>query len=128
VNVGQPVQLQIKVRAHVNLPNLVLGYMIKDRLGQPIFGTNTRHLKCEAHDVNIGENLGYHFSFYANLGEGTYSVATALADSVTNVSCNYEWRDRALIFHVVNTSLPTFIGSSYLPTHPHVVKGSEINE
>lgn len=128
VNVSQSVQLQIKVRAHADLPDLVLGYMIKDRLGQPIFGTNTRYLKCEARGVNLGDMLAYHFSFNANLGEGTYSVATALADSATHTSCNYEWRDLALIFHVINASLPTFIGSSYLLTHPHVVKGAPINE
>lgn len=124
VTVGQSVQLQIMVRANADLPELVLGYMIKDRLGQPVFGTNTRFLKCEAHSVNLGENLAYRFSFDANLGEGTYSVATALADSESHLSQNYEWRDLALIFQVMNTSLPAFVGSSFLFTRYHLVRGN----
>ena len=45
VNVGQPLRLTIVARAAVDISGLVLGYMIKDRLGQPIFVTNTHHLK-----------------------------------------------------------------------------------
>ena len=35
-DVGQPVTLRVTVLAHGNIPRLVLGYMIKDRLGQAV--------------------------------------------------------------------------------------------
>jgi lipopolysaccharide transport system ATP-binding protein len=41
VNVGELVTLKVKVQVNQNLPALVLGYMIKDRLGQTMYGTNT---------------------------------------------------------------------------------------
>ena len=44
VNVGQTVVLMAAIRAHQVLPELVLGYVIKDRLGQAVYGTNTHHL------------------------------------------------------------------------------------
>jgi lipopolysaccharide transport system ATP-binding protein len=44
VDVGAPVTLRVTVRAHAPIPRMVLGYMIKNRLGQPMYGTNT-HLK-----------------------------------------------------------------------------------
>ena len=44
VDVGAPVTLQVKVAVHVPIARLVIGYMIKDRLGQPMFGTNTDHI------------------------------------------------------------------------------------
>ena len=45
VNVGQLVKLKVVANVAADIPELVLGYMIKDRLGQPVFGTNTHHLK-----------------------------------------------------------------------------------
>ena len=41
VDVGQKATLQIKVKAHQFIERLVLGYAIKDRLGQIMYGTNT---------------------------------------------------------------------------------------
>ena len=29
---------------------------------------------------------------------------------------NYEWRDLALVFQVVNTGVPPFVGTSFIPT------------
>lgn len=42
--VGERVHLQVNVQVKEDIPELVVGYMIKDRLGQPVFGTNTHHL------------------------------------------------------------------------------------
>ncbi len=116
VKVRQPVT--IKVVAHINapIPELVLGYMIKDRLGQPVFGTNTHHLKQQDEGVRAGETIVYKFHFAANLGVGTYSVAVALHASDTHVAKNYEWRDLAIVFNVVNIDKDGFVGVAWLPT------------
>lgn len=114
VDVGTPVTLQINVTAHTPIPRLVLGYMIKDRLGQPMYGTNTHHLGMPLHDVQAGEMAEYHFTFPANLGAGSYSVAVALTSSDTHLGNNYEWRDLALLFTVVNITQPFFAGCLWL--------------
>ncbi len=41
VAVGQPVNLQVKVHVNEAVPELVVGYLIKDRLGQPVFKFRT---------------------------------------------------------------------------------------
>jgi lipopolysaccharide transport system ATP-binding protein len=115
VNVGQPVTLKIVIRATVDIPELVVGYMIKDRLGQPVFGTNTHHLKCEKARVANGATVVYKFQFATNLGEGTYSVAVALHADETHIGKNYEWRDLALVFNVINMDKNTFLGVAWLP-------------
>lgn len=115
VNVGQLVKLRITVSTKTDLPELVLGYMIKDRLGQPIFGTNTYHLKRNIVGVESGATIVYTFQFCANLGEGAYSIATALHTADSHVSRNYEWRDLALLFHVVNVDKEHFVGVAWLP-------------
>ncbi|WP_175805776.1 ABC transporter ATP-binding protein [Burkholderia ambifaria] len=114
--VGQPVALRVKVRCVEAIPELVVGYMIKDRLGQTVFGTNTYHLKQVLVDLDAGQSVELHFEFTANIGVGSYSVAVALHTGDAHVVNNYQWRDRALVFNVVNKKMENFVGVAWLPT------------
>ena len=115
VPVGEPVSLRVAVKVNQPVPQLVVGYMIKDRLGQPIYGTNTHHLGYPDNDLAAGEELEYHFNFPACLGVGSYSVAVALHTTDSHLDRNYEWCDYALVFNVVNVTRPHFVGSVWLP-------------
>ncbi|MBC2677525.1 ABC transporter ATP-binding protein [Pseudomonas baltica] len=115
IAVGEEVCLTIKVKINVELPELVVGYVIKDRLGQDVFGTNTHHLKCVRTDLQEGEVLTYEFRFPAMLGVGSYSVAVALHATDSHIADNYEWRDLALLFNVVNMSKGSFVGLAWIP-------------
>jgi lipopolysaccharide transport system ATP-binding protein len=114
VDVGAPVTLRVGVKVHAPIPRLVLGYMIKDRLGQPVYGTNTHHKDMPLLDVQAGQELAYDFRFPMNLGPGSYSVATALVSTDTHLANNYEWRDLALVFNVVNLSRQPFVGCAWM--------------
>jgi lipopolysaccharide transport system ATP-binding protein len=89
--------------------------MIKDRLGQPVFGTNTYHMKRVEGPFAAGDIVTYRFAFPANFGEGSYSVAVAAHDGESHITRNYEWRDLALVFKVINSAHPTFVGTSWVP-------------
>ncbi|MDZ4302336.1 MAG: ABC transporter ATP-binding protein [Pseudomonas sp.] len=115
VNVGQTVTLSIEVESRADLPEVVLGYMIKDRLGQPVFGTNTHHMQRVWEDVPQGALQTYLFSFDANLGQGTYSLATSLHADENHLGKNYEWRDLALVFNVINMDKTSFVGTAWMP-------------
>lgn len=115
VNVGDRVRLKVTIDIHANLPSLAFGYMFKDRLGQPIFGTNTHHLGLEINELRKGERLILNFDFPANLGIGSYSVTTGLHQGATHVAANYEWRDLALMFNVINVNRGSFVGVSWIP-------------
>ncbi|MHB1438905.1 MAG: ABC transporter ATP-binding protein [Thiobacillus sp.] len=115
INVGQSVRLKVEIRIHADLPELVFGYMIKDRLGQPVFGTNTHHLGVDMRHLAKGDRLTLRFSFPANIGLGSYSVSTALHIADTHLAANYEWRDLALMFNVVNLNRDQFVGVSWIP-------------
>jgi lipopolysaccharide transport system ATP-binding protein len=114
VDVGDPVTLVVRVRARAPIPRMVLGYMIKDRLGQPMYGTNTHLKELPLTDVGAGEEVVYRFAFPMNLGPGTYSVATAIVSTETHLVNNYEWRDLALVFTVMNMRRAHFEGSAWL--------------
>lgn len=115
IGVGELVRLSVVASCQVDLPELVVGYMIKDRLGQPVFGTNTHHLGRPLHDVPAGRIAELEFEFNANIGPGTYSIAVALHTADTHLQKNYEWRDQMLVFSVINHSQNTFVGSAWIP-------------
>jgi lipopolysaccharide transport system ATP-binding protein len=122
LNVGNAVTLRVTVRVHKDLPRLVLGYMIKDRLGQPIYGTNTHHMQQALEHLKAGETIAYVFRFPLNLGPGSYSITTALTSSETHLADNYEWRDLALLFIVANMNRRHFVGSSWLEPEVEITR------
>jgi lipopolysaccharide transport system ATP-binding protein len=115
VNVGDPVELRVRARAHGAIPRLVFGYMIKDRLGQAAFGTNTHHTRQPLECIKDGELVEYRAAFPMNLGPGSYSVSTALSSTETHLIDNYEWRDLALVFTVANQTRDFFVGTAWVP-------------
>lgn len=121
-DVGQIVTLRIRVFAKAHIPRLVLGYIIKDRLGQPVFGTNTHHTEQALDDVEPGQSVEFSIRFPMNFGQGSYSVSTALVSTDTHLVNNYEWRDLALVFTVSNLSRPVFVGSAWVPPQIEVVR------
>lgn len=115
VQVGQAVSLRVVVACEQDVSSLVFGYMIKDRVGQSVFGTNTHHLGKEMLNLKADDKLELLLNFTANLGPGTYSLAAALHAHDSHLSKNYEWRDHALVFSVINSSQDHFLGVNWLP-------------
>jgi lipopolysaccharide transport system ATP-binding protein len=114
VDVGQLVTLRITVKTNTYIDRLVLGYGIKDRLGQVVYGTNTDWKRLPLKAVPANSVVRYDISFPANLGAGTYSIQTAVVSTDTHLVNNYEWRDLALVFSVVNLNKPYFAGSAWI--------------
>lgn len=114
-NVGDVIELIIKVRIRENIPKLILGYMIKDRLGEDIFGTNTYHTNQTLKDIFSGQIFYFKIQFSVNLGPGTYSISTALTSSDTHLENNYECRELATIFTVNNLNKNIFVGKAWIP-------------
>ena len=113
VGVGDLVDLKVDVKINKDISSLVLGYAIKDRLGQTMYGTNTWHTKQIIDFPKENDKYQFTLTFPANLGVGTYSIVIALTNSDTHLNENYEWRDLALIFDVVNLNKTYFVGSTW---------------
>lgn len=122
LNVGARTTLQIDVSLVADIPDLVVGYMVKDRLGQPVFGTNTYHLGKPIKTLKAGKNLSLRFIFNVNFGEGNYSLAVALHEGDTHLGRNYYWQDLALTFSVVNTNQPRFVGVAWAPPELELIR------
>lgn len=118
VGVGDPVELVIRVRVDSAIARLVIGYMIRDRLGQAVFGTNSFYTDQVIENAQAGDVFEFRASFPVNLGVGSYSFSVALSSTETHLVNNYEWRDLALVFTVANTQRTTFVGMSWI--HPQI--------
>ncbi len=116
VNVGEPVELRVDVKAYADIPRLVLGYAIKDRFGQDVYGTNTHHTQQQLEGVMPGQSIQYRIRFPMNLGPGSYSISTALVSTDTHLVNNYEWKDLAMLFTVTNLDKPIFVGNAWVPS------------
>ncbi len=131
VEVGARVTLEVRVAINAPVPRLVMGYMIKDKLGQSIFGINSHRLDMPLTDLLPGEDLVYRCSFPMNLGKGNYSVAISLSRLDSHLDTNYEWRDYSVIFHVINTRHPDFVGCTFLDAEMAVERsrsGASVSE
>jgi lipopolysaccharide transport system ATP-binding protein len=114
VEVGQQLTLRLVARVTSALPRLVLGYMLRDRTGHLLWGTNTFHTQQIAERLDSGSTVEYDLNFVCSLGPGSYSFTPALVSSDTHLKDCFEWVDNALVFDVVNTKHQTFVGTTWL--------------
>ena len=113
---GQPLDLDLRVEVHQALPGLTLGFLIKDRIGQWVYGSNTALLGHTVAPLEGGGAYRFRISLPGQLGEGTYSLSLSLHDGVDHLHANYDWWDRALLFEVVATGGSRGCGLIRLPT------------
>jgi lipopolysaccharide transport system ATP-binding protein len=123
--VGQPVVLEVQTEIREDIERLILGFMIKDRLGQAIYGINTHRLDKAVTDLHAGERVTFRFAFDMRLGKGNYSVALSLSRLDSHLDRNFEWRDYGLIFHVINNRQEDFVGCSWLQAQTEITRSSE---
>lgn len=108
--------IEIGLLAQSGLDELTAGIMIRDRLGNDVFGTNTYHQKVPCGALPAGARTSVRFEFTElALGVGSYSITVALHARDTHITSNYDWWDQALVFQVVPGSRPLSSGVCDLP-------------
>lgn len=97
VDSGDPVRLRLRFVAHQNLDRLVCGFMIRNRHGINIYGTNTEQRGLDLGSAQRGDVIEATFSFNCFLGQEHYfiSVAVHSPDGVA-----YDWLDGVIFLRV----------------------------
>ncbi len=109
-------RIRVTLAAHAPLESLTVGFLIRDRVGNDAFGTNTYHLNAAMASLAAGKRYRCEFAFdMLALGEGHYSIAIALHESDSHLIRNHDWWDRALVFQVLRANEPYRIGIANLP-------------
>ena len=123
---GQAASVRVRISAPHAIDALTVGVLIRDALGNDIFGTNTEHLGVQAPSLDSGAAIECEFMLHKlTVGTGRYSLTVALHRGDSHLLDNYDWWDRALVFEVVQGSGPKFIGSSAIDCDARFVISEE---
>lgn len=106
---GETLTLFVGVRALRDLDLPIVGFSVKDRLGQVLFGDNTFLSYGEsAPSVKNGECLVARFLFQMPiLPPGDYSIAVAVATGTQHDHVQHHWVHDALILKSISSSVST---------------------
>ena len=118
--VGAPARVRTRVRFASTVRAPTVGVLIRDRVGNDIFGTNSFHVAPIEGTFEPGDEMAVDFDIQLNLGVGTYTLTVAVHTQATHLVNNYDWWDKVIGFQVVPGSEPHFDGSAWLPVHLHV--------
>jgi lipopolysaccharide transport system ATP-binding protein len=97
---GEIVRLVAEARANRDIPSPIVGFFVKDRLGQQLFGTNTwGDPPPEPMPVAAGGLIRAEFEFrMPYLPKGSYTVDVAVADGTYLEHVQTIWMHDALVF------------------------------
>jgi lipopolysaccharide transport system ATP-binding protein len=121
-SVGDSCRIRCRVRFERSMERPTVGMVIRDRLGNDVFGTNSFHLDAEVPDCTNGDVLIADFSLALELGPGNYSISVAVHPADSHLIENCEWWDRCQVFQVVPGSGPSFVGVAALPVEVSLKK------
>lgn len=111
---GEDVKIFVDVTFHAELTDPTVGFMIRDRLGYDIFGTNTYEMKQFIGVVKSGERRRFLFSCPLNLGPGDFTLSVSVHKGSNHIEECYEWVDRMYTFKVLPWSRFHFLGVAAL--------------
>lgn len=104
---GEHVILEIQCLANIDLLQPIIGFDLKDRLGQTVFGDNS--FLVYQHDPKLvakGSTVVARFEFQLpRLPTGDYSIAAAIADGTQSRHVQHHWMHDALIIRVHASSV-----------------------
>ena len=106
VETGAGVTVRMRVLFHTSVTNPVFGFLIRNRHGVHVYGTNTEQQQVLLGDIARGEIIEVSFSFDCWLATDVYSISCAVHSSaVFDEGVGYDWLDGALFFRVTSSLL-----------------------
>jgi len=104
---GEWVRVFIQAKALDRLDKPIIGFLVKDRLGQDLFGENTlpvtEGLDCS---VGKGQTVSAHFEFrMPMLPNGNYALMASIADGTLESNVQHHWMHDALILNVQSSKI-----------------------
>jgi len=101
VETGEPVTVRIVYVAHEDLDDVVCGFLIRNRHGIHVYGTNTELQEVPFERVRRGELTEVTFEFNCWLAPEMYSLCVAVHSSA---AVSFDWLDGCLFFRVMSVT------------------------
>jgi lipopolysaccharide transport system ATP-binding protein len=104
---GERVRMTVRAKADEPLQNPILGFLVRDRLGQDLFGENTLPFtNRELTPIGAGMTFEGVFEFrLPMLPNGQYAVMASVADGDLHDHVQHHWMHDALIINVYSNKI-----------------------
>ena len=104
---GERVRMTVRAKAREVLQNPILGFLVRDRLGQDLFGENTLPFTNRV-QTPIGAGMTFEGVFEFRLPmlpNGQYAVMASVADGDRYENLQHHWMHDALIINVSSSKI-----------------------
>ncbi len=104
---GEAVRMTVEARAVVDLDEPIIGFLVRDRLGQDLFGENTLVIESQGvARVRAGQRFSAHFDFtLPMLPNGQYAVMASVATGTLHNNIQHHYLHEALILTVSSATV-----------------------
>lgn len=100
---GEQVNLEIIAKANESIYSPILGWFVKDRLGQTLFGEHTYNYVSTPLHVETNEKIKASFKFTIPLlPNGEYSITVSIAEGDPLEHKQHHWLHDAIVFKVAS--------------------------
>jgi ABC-type polysaccharide/polyol phosphate transport system ATPase subunit len=107
----EKISLLIKIQSHSEIDSPIIGFTIKDRLGNIVLQCNSYVLNKKLKALHKNETAVFAFTFQIpHLNQGQYSISPAIASGTQDSHTQHCWIHDALIFNVVHKQTPHLEG------------------
>jgi lipopolysaccharide transport system ATP-binding protein len=111
---GDLVTLRMRVSFLTDIEEPTVGILLRDRLGNDVYGTNTYNLHLPTGDFRAGDELELEWQFGMDIGPGQYTITAAVHTEDVHLSRCFDWADAMGSFQVLPRTDYHFIGAAHL--------------
>ena len=102
---GQPICVVVTARAEEPVAAPIVGFSMRDRLGEIVTATNTAHERRELPALDAGDELSVEFRLpWPPLAPGPFSLSPAIAEGDLAAHAMCDWIDNAIMVQSTNSS------------------------
>lgn len=96
-------QVVITVQSSERIEHPIVGFTLRNRLGDVLAATNTSYEACQLPALRAGEGVTVEFTLrWPKVSSGSFSLSPAIADGDLERHTMCDWVDNAVVFEVVN--------------------------
>jgi lipopolysaccharide transport system ATP-binding protein len=99
VETGEAVMVRVRAQLNSDIDNPVCGFLIRNRHGIHVYGTNTEIQQADFGYVRSGQVIEAVFSFNCWLGAGEFSITVAVHSAG---AVSFDWVDDVVFFRVMS--------------------------
>ncbi|MCD6353205.1 MAG: ABC transporter ATP-binding protein [Proteobacteria bacterium] len=113
VYAGEECEISIFLRVHEKIAKPIFGYIVKNRLGQEIFGDNTVLMKYPVSPLSSGQSgiVTFRLNEWPNLLNGDYLISVAVGDGTVEKHSQCHWIYDAVVVKNISEQPPVGIFS-----------------